>query len=320
MCVVTHPNVEVTRVSGQWHCAGGSRSLSLVVPDIAATVLAFAATGTTKKELLEEFGRSHEIFHILDHLIESGLLLRHANETEIPQRCPISELLSIYAPTTRRSTYLDYSDDNAVSVDRSRMLEFARDDPCPPSVESFKSNFEISLPLVAVDGCEFGPEAILYWCFGVQLVSSLHDSFTALRKAVPSNGARHVFDAYLGLPVDNQMATCGGSFYFNCRRNSLVLLEDSYRRWEEPTILICAVYDRMQWRYRHSVTYKDIWFDLGHILDVCAEVCKSLGISCEHQLFPQLAHPNELMKEVVLAVTFPDPTALRVKKTLESTS
>lgn len=160
--------------------------------------------------------------------------------------------------------YWDYSDPTAMARDAMDMLRYAEE--LQPDV----------LPEAGSDGssCEVGsaPARTLLWLahqvFDTRRRERFHHE-TVSCKLVPSLGARHGLSAYL---CDGMNAE-GGVRWISIGddgRNVAIQPTFPYKKVDEgcdpPYIVICADFERYQWRYRNGWVYQCVYLDLGHVL------------------------------------------------------
>ena len=160
--------------------------------------------------------------------------------------------------------YWDYSDPTAMARDAMDMLRYAEE--LQPEV----------LPEAGSDGssCEVGsaPARTLLWLahqvFDTRKRERFHHE-TVSRKLVPSLGARHGLSAYLCEGMNSE----GGVRWIligDDGRNVAIQPAFPYKGIDVgcdlPYIVICADFERYQWRYRNGWVYQCVYLDLGHAL------------------------------------------------------
>ncbi|AJH79733.1 putative transposase [Heyndrickxia coagulans DSM 1 = ATCC 7050] len=92
----------------------------------------------------------------------------------------------------------------------------------------------------------------------------IYMNFLYLKKTYPSNGARHTLDI------------------FAIHNNKILYLSPLLDDWEivdnfqydDSLLIVTCTYERMQWKYRNHIFYRDILLELGHL----KEILEFLGI------------------------------------------
>jgi hypothetical protein len=177
--------------------------------------------------------------------------------------------LSDFLAASKSLRFVDYRKPlEAHAQDRERMTRFASEEAPPPLFHPLKGAAPVRLP------------AVLRTIAEATFLNRQEVDFLNHRvgkRGVPSHGARHPFDAFLGWrsgsrSVEAYFDPVGGRAYRLARtRNALAGSAASC--W----IRLYASYERVQWRYRHSGFYDTLLLDAGHILANISIVASSLG-------------------------------------------
>lgn len=198
-------------------------------------------------------------------LVEYGVLVEEGKES------PWDELSAAFSYDVFRFLslrnvfqYLDYSKEAPLEEDRRQMETYAELEPPPPLKNDYPNAPKIRLTHPAVarrETEETRVAALLFWGFGRLQTRSFH-GHPVYQKPVPSNGARHPLNAYLSVGEDSG-TFARGLYHYDPETHALDHLN------EKPQavglyLILTATYEREQWRYRHSWSYKDIHFDVGH--------------------------------------------------------
>lgn len=199
------------------------------------------------------------------------------------------------------TTYWDYSEAEVLQRDAADMLRFLAQDP-PRSVmfEAVESTdlATASEPLQAL-------AALAHQVFDTRGTARFHHEVVD-RKMIPSIGARHGLGAYLlhrfgGAREEAQwvrinedgsnVALCGAS---SCQVDG---------RGEH--LLICANFERYQWRYRSAWVYQCIYLDLGHALAALKLLARRQGLCLvfEHARADAMGVQRVLGNEALIQVT-----------------
>ncbi|MFF9425105.1 SagB/ThcOx family dehydrogenase [Streptomyces sp. NPDC014746] len=205
----------------------------------------------------------------------------------------VSRLLS----GLRRGTYLDYASDEAMEVDESIMRSYLDGDP-PPPTETPWSGTPAWLPHPAygtrAPRTRGGPRTadvarLLLSGFGHLRTASFLALFDVVLKPVPSKGARHPFDAYI--TVGQGAAWVGlaeGAYRYVPSLHALECLDapspdersgDGQDETEGVGLIVTAVFERVQWRYREPAGYRDLYLDLGHVTGTLGAVAEDVRLS-----------------------------------------
>ncbi|MBV7674094.1 hypothetical protein STHAL_32115 [Streptomyces halstedii] len=197
----------------------------------------------------------------------------------------------------RRGTYLDYASDGATAVDESIMRTYLDAEP-PPPTETPWSGPPAWLPHPA-----YGTEAprsaggsrtadiarLLLSGFGHVRTASLLGLFDVVLKPVPSKGARHPFDAYVTVgPGSAWAGLAEGAYRYVPSLHALERLDDpstdrpsggGEEKGEGVGLVVAAIFERVQWRYREPAGYRDLYLDLGHLTGTLGAVAEDASLS-----------------------------------------
>jgi hypothetical protein len=123
-------------------------------------------------------------------------------------------------------------------------------------------------------------------------------------KCAPSKGARHPFDAYL---LDAAGVIYEPGQYYYCPKRHRLYGVDSNKTPEispdkdkSIRLYLLINFERYQWRYRHSWAYKDIFFDLGHIVEIIQSVAKNIGLDICPIAFDGVSPFDKVLKDECL--------------------
>jgi len=119
--------------------------------------------------------------------------------------------------------------------------------------------------------------AFLFYLFGAQRVGKFHGIMPILCKSYPSNGARHVLDLYICIKGMNWVKD--GLYYYHPINHEIIYIGSIPRSLNEITLIITVNYERMQWRYRNSWSYRDILFEIGHFIGNLQIITSAYGIN-----------------------------------------
>lgn len=198
-------------------------------------------------------------------------------------------------------TYLNYADDTALDTDRMIMEEYLATCP-PPPVEPAQVGDPIWLPHPAFphDDDPFGRlGALLLLGFGVLAEADFLGLQTVPRKAAPSKGARHPFDAYV--IVGDGWDLPPGTYSYLPSIHALARCGVGSTSGPNLVIAISVLYERVQWRYREAAGYSDLLLDLGHLRETLRLAACHLSWSLKPTALPQQLADIPLTKEVVVA-------------------
>lgn len=197
-------------------------------------------------------------------------------------------------------TYLDYASRTALEADRKIMNDYIKTTPSPATEPSL-GGARRWLPHPA-----FGPledplgklGVFMLHGFGVLRNAKFLDVGYVPLKSTPSKGARHPFDAHLVAGPGTTLPP--GVYDYSPSDHALVSRTDEVLS-DGLVLVVTLVYERVQWRYRETSGYCDLWLDLGHLRETLAAVATDL--SCSVYPVHSLAWParTSLHEEVVIA-------------------
>lgn len=168
-----------------------------------------------------------------------------------------------------------------IAEDSRRMALRAIEEPPPPSMNprarSTERNFWLAHPAVTrPTSAQSCLGHLLFWGLGRLREARFLGHLPAILKVTPSNGARHPIDAYVISPGSRVIGR--GAFKYDVDLHRLCLLDSDVRVTSETVLVLTAVFERVQWRYRHSWNYKDLFCDLGHVVANLKAAADYLGI------------------------------------------
>lgn len=267
-----------------------------------------------------------EIAQAIDGLLECGIL-----ELE-PSRDGYNRLLDgpiardqvqslCYHLSSARPDWVNYSDAQDLKErDLDEMDSYVREND-PPSNYKLTTNSSPAYDLTPVlPANAFGglSDASVVFGHGLQLVRNqisldalnfiLNFTFSKtgtvdmyatgahLRKAVPSGGARHPIEAYVGIG-EGVDGIDKGVYHYNVRHHRLDRLDmklgdvDKFIRGASPLARCCmkpvsavivhtCIFARSMFRYREARSYRVMHFDLGHIHANEIMASRLIGIDC----------------------------------------
>lgn len=186
--------------------------------------------------------------------------------------------------------YADYSDAKAIqSYDAEKMLEYHKAKNHPSG--SFKySKVLYDFPLV--EQSEASVFEILTntnkdkkrSCILSELPRLLYSkqytymNFPSFKKTYPSNGSRHTLDVFA---VNNNE-----SLYLDPQRNMWCKIENNDTNLNKSLLIITCTFERMQWKYRNHIFYRDILLELGHLKEIMSvfDICEIFNIHEKEEL------------------------------------
>lgn len=240
----------------------------------------------------------------LRRLTSLGAVASTSNATPGTQSESLSED-ERYLYLGRSVVYADYSKEGTIDADARLMNEYLQVSTPPPLWKSYPGRPTIPLAHPATE-----PEVsertalghLLFWTFGCLRVASFHDErLPALLKSTPSKGARHPFEAYLRVGSAGCLAP--GLYHYHVGSHSLEVLPNTDFP-DTPclaVVLITAVFDRIQWRYRHSWAYKDLFYELGHVVGTLTAVARELRLRIDRAAMKGGADLDQSLEEECLA-------------------
>lgn len=180
----------------------------------------------------------------------------------------------------RARHYHDYASPTVYAEDAARMRARLVTEP-PPAPEPAVAGPVLRLPHPAVSG-PWSPLAalghLLFHGFGLLRPATFLDTLAVQLRPVPSFGARHPFDAVVVLPPGTEFEAPPGRYRYLPSRHSLVHTGGVPATRPAARLEIRAVYERVQWRYRHAFAYEMVLLDLGHLRQQLRLCAPPLGI------------------------------------------
>lgn len=213
----------------------------------------------------------------------------------------------MYYHAIRDYAFLDYSDPNAMELDKQRMSEYMAVAPKPPLYKdmgeitiAFEKDFhafddysfvEIFLGARSVEKKteikDIGD--IFYFSFGETGKLNIPVQGELLLKVNPSGGARHPAEAYLVL-FENDIASI---YHYSVRHNGLekvvsIPKSEFYSIFYEietgvsfvpkGVVILSLMVERSMWRYRDPRAYRVIMNDMGHIIETFRLLSRAKGL------------------------------------------
>jgi hypothetical protein len=288
---VRDPFAQLIHVDGQWRITNPARNLDFEIelpslPLYAAMLQAveFCREPRTSEELSNHLRSSGLVDAevLIGSLIETGLLQEEGSAlpwSRWGNEKTAAAAAHRYFALRVGAEFVDYASPTVLDEDLARMHEYGQAVPPPEVHNRILGAPRLLLPHPSADQ-PLDPVGrvgqLLFWTFGV-LREGLFLDLPMLFKAVPSMGARHALEAYVSFPEESWLAP--GLYHYDVGAHALVSMGDVHEA--APTLVITSVFERFQWRYRSSVSYKDILFDLGHAHANLKLVAREQGISLE---------------------------------------
>lgn len=225
---------------------------------------------------------------IISTLMEMGIIVL-AN-TEASKLCSenhltiypeIQETLSFWKKRCRTSS-LDYSSSRIHEFDEDLMKVYAEDTQPPSPYMQFHGEVKVLLPHPSTSSPSSPLSKLshlLFWSFGILFETDFYGFIPALAKPVPSHGARHPFEVFLVINCDTLPQ---GTFHYDPCSHKLVLLPICLKlnsHSSDINIFICSLFEREQWRYRHSQYYSELLLDIGHITSNIRHTARAFGLN-----------------------------------------
>ena len=240
--------------------------------------------------------------------VEEQLALRSNMANKTGEAEAIALQWQQYLNSGRRVPHLDYrSQVEASELDSKMMASYLDGEPDPLLLEPSRPVEQgISVDVGAISRAENARARILAELieatFQVQERKKLNGGGAAELTSVPSKGARNpVFCALNdgeGIFGEPQM------YRYDRYRNRLASI-DAMPTLGETSIILSIRFDVVQWRYRHSWAYREVWFDLGHVIAHLQTLGDALNVRVTHDtLVPQMpaVSPHLLISEVAAKV------------------
>ena len=178
--------------------------------------------------------------------------------------------------------YADYSLANSVlSYDEKKMIEYNLENPQPDISFKFTGMcFEYSSTKIETktvfdtltsedkEKNEIKPLSLFKHLFQARKYDYM--GFPALKKSYPSNGSRH--------PIDLFAIYNNNIIYLSPLLNDWEIVRNESFEFSGNFILLTCTYERMQWKYRNHIFYRDILMELGHIKQNIELLLKSAEI------------------------------------------
>lgn len=206
---------------------------------------------------------------------------------------PNLDVLQFHRRTSNEISFLDYANYNAaLDIDKEDMRKLEEIEPQPDIFLNYPNCDYISLPhpsCVPPHSAISKLGFILFYNFGCLQEIKFHDH-KAMLKCIPSLGARHPFEVYIN-DYWGMLGKKNSLYHYSVQNHAIGLIGKSKilkDKWSSPLMLeVFAVIDRYQWRYRHSLHYKELLMELGHLSNNIAATCDYLEISVDKLHNPQ---------------------------------
>lgn len=231
---------------------------------------------------------------LLNAFVDSSILVPEDAEspwsalaTEYPSLQDVLRFISF-----RRSVrFVDYSDPDVFRQDRNKMEDFERSESPPKIYKHYARTPQVSLahPATSPPYDAFTRLShLLFWGYG-RLREVYFHQLPSMLKSVPSMGARHPFEAYVLVAEDSVLDK--GIYHYRVEQHTLEYIGEQPAKEQEQQkkgdtyearairLVTTAIFDRFQWRYRHSWNYKDLYYDFGHVLATLKFVAAELGMA-----------------------------------------
>lgn len=309
---VRDPFARLVHVAGQWRITSPARGFDFELEPFEPGVL--GAIGSALEHCRTPLSRAaldarlasgglapDERESLLAALLDCGLV----GEGEPPEGGGAGEARRYDALRTA-AKYVDYASAQVLDDDLERMNGYRQGGAPPPVRKRFEGAPRLGLPhpaTGAADGYAARLGHLLFWAFG-ELREGRFFDMPMLFKAVPSMGARHALEAYLELPEGLELAA--GLYHYDVAAHALARLGERGPAGR-PTLYVAAVFERFQWRYRSSVSYKDVLHDLGHAQANLKRVGGELGFALRAVAAPEaLPHLPPLFEDCLAAYHLED--------------
>ncbi len=220
-----------------------------------------------------------ELFRLLS---QAGIIVEAESEEKLDiylRAYPACSDIFRYLSFRGAVNFSDYSSTLALDTDAQLMVEYERDVCAPEIFKHYADATLVSLPHPATHTPHNPPGRLgwlLYWPFGRLRDACLHH-LPAMLKSVPSMGARHPFEAYIVSRGYDSLTS--GVYHYDVERHALAFISHELKNIPPGiTLIVTVVFERFQWRYRHSWNYKDLYYDLGHVNATIKLIAEELGI------------------------------------------
>lgn len=225
----------------------------------------FPGTGP-KEGIKERFGENLSVLREEGYVVDDDALPDVESLLEDPKLQDLYDVLRFHA---MRDTFcfFDYAVPETKENDEQTMRELAavESPPLPTKVYDRCPQLSLPHPLLTSDVSIVGRVgSMLFFSFGCLRDAHFYDH-NIVMKTVPSNGARHPFEAYLSVKDSEHLQA--GLYHYDCRSHRLsYIASEPLSHASEMMLLVTCIFERVQWRYRHSWSYRDVFHDLGHVV------------------------------------------------------
>lgn len=284
-------------VDGAWIASNPAQGIEVELEDLSPSALALLAElVTTLVRAPSHAGASDVTPELISAARQIGLLLGQEEREgegeqawiELAVRYPALREIARHLSAGVVDPDADYSVHSVFDRDRQVMEAYAASSPPPPVCKRYEdaSVIRLSHPAHQDARDEWRDLShLLFWGFGILREARFLEILPALLKPVPSFGARHPFEAYLecgeGCPFDP------GLYHYDAAEHALALIEPRPNGPKGAArLIVTALYERMQWRYRDALTYRNVFHDLGHVLETLDVASLSLGLTLAADALP----------------------------------
>ncbi len=259
-------------------------------------------------DAMTTFSSARELGLLID---EADVGIWHRRAAAAPSRHALDAIR--YLALRPYQEYFDYSRPTIHDEDRRIMRRYIeRGSPPPPLVKEYAGLPRIELPhplqagaaeatsSPALDPCA-KLSHLLFLAFGALRESTFLGVLKRLLKPVPSMGARHPLEAYL--LVGEGACIGAGVYHYEVMHSALTRIAPPDASIAPGiTLVITAVFERSQWRYRHNFAYKDVLHDLGHATGTVKMTAEELQIAlAELDDLPEWRYTPPLEEEPMAA-------------------
>lgn len=228
-----------------------------------------------------EFESEDLAFQFLRSLLKMGVLIEISSSKQ--EIYHLDEDSRQFFSIKDSIVYADYNTNKVFQYDNDLMKAFQQSEQSPSIYKEFIREEVINLNHPAVSSACTALSRLshlLFYCFG-QLREFQMLSLKSLLKCVPSLGARHGLEAYIA-NYDDSIMLPKGIFHYGVKDHQLIKIADlKDEKISHLLLFITVVFDRYQWRYRHSWNYKDIYYDLGHVIGQLKAIAEEFRMCCK---------------------------------------
>jgi SagB-type dehydrogenase family enzyme len=211
-----------------------------------------------------------------------------------------------YHKGTRDYPFLEYAEPGAFVADTQRMHEYRDHAPTPPVYQRLGGEDAIALPRLGIDESPDeclerltndqrrsveGVGLLFDVCFGERDRIRVADGSTCLLKSIPSGGARHPTEVFLG--AFSLEGIPPGIYHYDVGAHALEQVRagdhrDAFARATldlfskhdtapAAALVFTSLVERAMWRYRDPRSFRAILVDVGHAVMAYRRVARMLG-------------------------------------------